>query len=762
MTLLKLLSRIKGVSSAINPALFRTVLTDVLDIPTYDAAPSETHFNWTYFETAWNGYKYWGVFTPYPFEDRENPSIVVSNDGETWIEPPGISNPIDLLNTGDPYNSDPCIVYVENEDLLYVFYRTTYGATNTQEVNYRTSADGITWSAKTTLQTGPFGEAGSFSIVNKNGQWFMWYVDTRGGNDADYEVYVRRALTIADLWDNPQSITECTFSFIPSGYHLWQFNIILNTNQQFIGVMIFTLKQVGAPNQQGKAHVMTSLNGITWSVSEETLQYPNDQQQYLVSLRRTEKAQTNGAQFELMQSVLASPWVIRNSLLWMADTSIAGDYDAVSNMECVVSPIVRLSYWKGCPVLRVRRSSDNEEVDVFENNTLVGELQLADGTLLETWLGVDTCYVERGYNQTGKVDYLFGSNQPTLIKNLWNGYAGWGMVFSGTNQVLESYVDDVQDFQGFTAACLVESGRMWTVKSGSNYFGIVTGSNIGLLNGTNITAQNLPKPCVYSAWHGGSGAARIRRDSVQIANGSTSVPSVNEKAAIGAQWATSAYSNFLTGKIAEIVMWNAIPASIDYELVENQQASDFPFVPVVQLEDTYTDVNGTLIAAHTPDINLFAGVYASNGGTWQIQNNKLTLASPSGTPTCTIDCGLSDCIVEGTIDPGGSGGSGLVFRHVDINNFIYIRLFGGTTLGVFKYVAGVFSTVNTWAVAAPGEPFTLKVELIGTIIRAFLNGTLVGSTTVAEHTTATRVGWVTNTAEGATTTFENLKVSKWN
>ena len=55
-----------------------------------------------YFPNGFKGYKFWMVFTPYfgsigyDFYARryENPTIVVSNDGINWVEPEGISNPI--------------------------------------------------------------------------------------------------------------------------------------------------------------------------------------------------------------------------------------------------------------------------------------------------------------------------------------------------------------------------------------------------------------------------------------------------------------------------------------------------------------------------------------------------------------------------------------------------------------------------------------------------------------------------------------------
>lgn len=742
----------------ISPDRFLTVNSDDLIIPTYDASPDVTHPSFVYFDTAWNGYKYWMVFTPYPFENRENPSIVASNDGETWVEPVGITNPIDLLNTGDPYNSDPELIYVPTEDKLYCIWRKTNAAGNTQEVKYRSSSDGVTWSSASILSSGTFQSESSFAFQIYAGQFWYWYVDTQGNGDADYEVYLKKSSTLAGL--SSATPTLCVISPIPSGYHNWQFDIQFSIAlNQFVGAMIFTIKQIGAPNTGGIVHMMTSIDGINWTVANNKLPLPATPSQYNFSMKVTEKSVKNGAVFEVVRSAL---WDLKNTLLWLiVENPTVTDYDGITSIENIFSTIPRVSDFEGMPLLRVKRSSDNDIIDVFADGS--GGLKLADDTDLVTYKGASNLEVLRWYNQKGFTDYLtFTSGAaPFLIQNIWAGSTKWGLSFDGVDNVGENYIDDQFDFVGVTIANYLVSGRMWSVKSGSNYFGIVSGTNIGLLNGTNFTVQHLPKPCVYTAYHGLSSAARIRRDGVQIATGSTTVPSVNEKSAIGAHWATSSYSSFFNGKIAEIVMWNTIPSAPDLATVENAQIADFPFVPTNAVYDTYTDANGTAIASHVPNTRPGSNSYSTAGGTWTIQNNKLTLASASGTPYCVIDAGISDGIIEGILDPGGSGGSGLVFRFTDVNNFIYIRLFGGTTLGVFKYVAGTFSTVNTWTVSAPGEPFTLKVELIGTTIRAFLNGTLVGTTTVAEHTTATRYGWVSNTAEGNTTTFDELKVTNW-
>lgn len=92
-----------------------------------------------YFPEGFNGYKYWMVFTPYfgsigtqqESKRFENPSIVVSNDGLNWTDPPGITNPIAKTpsntesfpeNRTDPIQgfwSDPDLVFSNDQFSLY-------------------------------------------------------------------------------------------------------------------------------------------------------------------------------------------------------------------------------------------------------------------------------------------------------------------------------------------------------------------------------------------------------------------------------------------------------------------------------------------------------------------------------------------------------------------------------------------------------------------------------------------------------------------
>lgn len=100
-----------------------------------------------------NGYEYWMAFTPYynGNDDYENPSILASNNGIDWETPAGLTNPVipapaDVATGG--YNSDPCLLFDNDNKLLIMYYRyvTAAGVKKTFRV---TSSDGVTWSAPT-------------------------------------------------------------------------------------------------------------------------------------------------------------------------------------------------------------------------------------------------------------------------------------------------------------------------------------------------------------------------------------------------------------------------------------------------------------------------------------------------------------------------------------------------------------------------------------------------------------------------------------
>ena len=174
------------------PPLRQTGLTNAAEfqsIPTYDGSGQAVHPDIADFPDGWQGYRYWLVMTPLPYDSdgRENPSILVSNDGSSWQPPPGVTNPLVPPPPCD-HNSDPDIVYNPRTDELYVYYTEVLRAercgagVNENSLKLITSSDGVHWSAPRTvmrfdLDTEPLYV--SPAVVYRDGVFELWMVSNR-------------------------------------------------------------------------------------------------------------------------------------------------------------------------------------------------------------------------------------------------------------------------------------------------------------------------------------------------------------------------------------------------------------------------------------------------------------------------------------------------------------------------------------------------------------------------------------------------------
>ncbi|MDN4525312.1 hypothetical protein [Fictibacillus fluitans] len=110
------------------------------------------------FDTAWNGFRFWMAYTPYPNAQpgAENPCIAASNDMIKWVTPSGASNPLvptpnNGLNSMKYYNSDTHLLYNANTGKLEMYYREVW---DTYENIYRiTSSNGSIWGAPELVKT---------------------------------------------------------------------------------------------------------------------------------------------------------------------------------------------------------------------------------------------------------------------------------------------------------------------------------------------------------------------------------------------------------------------------------------------------------------------------------------------------------------------------------------------------------------------------------------------------------------------------------
>lgn len=144
-----------------DPALIKS--SGYQDFPAYysdsnHADDQVTHPDVVVLDEAWNGYRYWAVYTPNVMvtSEYENPSIVASNDGEHWVEPTGISNPIEPQPVSTRYhNCDADMIYNPEMNAMMAYWNWAddqaggVGA----EVRLRISYDGVHWGVPVTYNS---------------------------------------------------------------------------------------------------------------------------------------------------------------------------------------------------------------------------------------------------------------------------------------------------------------------------------------------------------------------------------------------------------------------------------------------------------------------------------------------------------------------------------------------------------------------------------------------------------------------------------
>jgi hypothetical protein len=164
------------------------------------------------------GHCYWMTMTPYPFrdDDKENPSILVSENGLDWSEPPGLVNPVSGLppdvTAGGHYSDSYLLVVPEGFELWFRYNPARADARkpdNSTNIIYRmTSPDGVKWSDKETiLDGGPAYLSPSLLIEPDRSR--LWYSDY-GGEMLHIQSADRRS------WSEPETVLiELADSYVP-------------------------------------------------------------------------------------------------------------------------------------------------------------------------------------------------------------------------------------------------------------------------------------------------------------------------------------------------------------------------------------------------------------------------------------------------------------------------------------------------------------------------------------------------------------------
>jgi hypothetical protein len=199
------------------------------------------------------------VMTPYPNDNilLENPSIVVSEDGETWSVPNGLTNPI-YAYTPDGANSDPELTMSGNT--LYVTFRDFDGNTKWY-YKQLSSADGISWSAPADLFfVEKPNEEVSPAIVYANSKYYMFTVLYNAGTGLS-SIRRRECATINGTWSAPVDIV-CS---MPNGTLPWHIGVIKKDSEEKLVMAISTI-------DRNYIYIAQSLDyGANWTVSADPL-----------------------------------------------------------------------------------------------------------------------------------------------------------------------------------------------------------------------------------------------------------------------------------------------------------------------------------------------------------------------------------------------------------------------------------------------------------------------------------------------------------
>ena len=234
-----------------------------LNIPTYDGSGQLAHLDIYYNPGGWHGHVYWMVMTPYPNGDatKENPSILVSEDGQTWSVPAGLANPIVPYPGSGRHNCDPDLVYNNDTDELWVYFNDALDG-GASYVKLTKSSDGITWSTPVTVVTvSDAANCVSPSVVKTENNWYMWLVNTHGlgwsATSTDVEL---RTSSDGANWGTPSNVT----GFTPTGYCVWHPHVIYIPSRNEFWALSACYKS-GTDGSSCNLFMAKSNDGTSWT-----------------------------------------------------------------------------------------------------------------------------------------------------------------------------------------------------------------------------------------------------------------------------------------------------------------------------------------------------------------------------------------------------------------------------------------------------------------------------------------------------------------
>lgn len=239
-----------------------------LTLASHDGSGSATHPSVIHVPGGWGGYAYWMAMTPYPNgnERHEDPNILASQDGVTWVVPPGLTNPLDdQPGSPGPYNSDTHLAWGPNGQLVCSWRMVDRPNGGQEVIKWRTSTDGVTWTPAVEVYRIPLGTSNSSmvsqTLVWLGDRWRMYAVSTIPNPNRLIYVESTKATPTSSDWG---PAVACDTGGVPGGRDWWHCEV-----RQHEGAWIGVMNDVsrGAAGVDGDIYLMRSTDGVTWQVS---------------------------------------------------------------------------------------------------------------------------------------------------------------------------------------------------------------------------------------------------------------------------------------------------------------------------------------------------------------------------------------------------------------------------------------------------------------------------------------------------------------
>lgn len=143
-------------------------------------------------------------------------------------------------------------------------------------------------------------------------------------------------------------------------------------------------------------------------------------------------------------------------------------------------------------------------------------------------------------------------------------------------------------------------------------------------------------------------------------------------------------------------------------------------------------------------------------GTWGISGGKAYVTSNAGSVLTVVESGISDGKLS--VLATWWQNTCLVFRCVDVNNFLILQLTNGTSIVLQKYVNGVWTILaqSTFAEVG-GLSYHMCVVLNGSNIDAYVDGVKIFTVTESFNKLVTKHGLRLSSSD-ALSSFDNFIV----